>query len=71
MTEPLLEMLAHLKTAGRLSGSLSLAARGLSEHILLLVDGRSLHQPLGEAMSGRHVPESKIQYVYFPYEQYG
>ena len=36
--------------AGRLSDSLSLATRGLGEHILLLVDEGALHQPLREAV---------------------
>ena len=39
--------------AGRLSDSLSLATRGLCEHILLLVDEGALHQPLREAVGGR------------------
>ena len=39
--------------AGRLSDSLSLAIRGLGEHILLLVDEGALHQPLREAVGGR------------------
>ena len=39
--------------AGRLSDSLSLATRGLGEHILLLVDEGELHQPLREAVGGR------------------